>query len=160
MENFLEEIILDDLYEVEEIEVGVFVCSYFNFNGVVELKMFWRLSSVFDFWENLLIEFIMCRISILSNVVFFDVDFCLVLMIFVFNNDIYYVDDRFLIDICFLLYYIWMFYIYFMIGNEFILVNILSFFRFRKVLDINENLIRGLLRLKMGDLILFLFFLG
>lgn len=137
MENFLEEIILDDLYEVEEIEVGVFVCSYFNFNGVVELKMFWRLSSVFDFWENLLIEFIMCRISILSNVVFFDVDFCLVLMIFVFNNDIYYVDDRFLIDICFLLYYIWMFYIYFMIGNEFILVNILSFFRFRKVLDIN-----------------------
>lgn len=160
MENFLEEIILDDLYEVEEIEVGVFVCSYFNFNGVVELKMFWRLSSVFDFWENLLIEFIMCRISILSNVVFFDVNFCLVLMIFVFNNDIYYVDDRFLIDICFLLYYIWMFYIYFMIGNEFILVNILSFFRFRKVLDINENLIRGLLRLKMGDLILFLFFLG
>lgn len=160
MENFLEEIDLDDLYEVEEIEVGVFVCSYFNFNGVVELKMFWRLSSVFDFWENLLIEFIMCRISILSNVVFFDVDFCLVLMIFVFNNDIYYVDDRFLIDICFLLYYIWMFYIYFMIGNEFILVNILSFFRFRKVLDINENLIRGLLRLKMGDLILFLFFLG
>lgn len=126
----------------------------------MELKMFWRLSSVFDFWENLLIEFIMCRISILSNVVFFDVDFCLVLMIFVFNNDIYYVDDRFLIDICFLLYYIWMFYIYFMIGNEFILVNILSFFRFRKVLDINENLIRGLLRLKMGDLILFLFFLG
>lgn len=160
MENFLEEINLDDLYEVEEIEVGVFVCSYFNFNGVVELKMFWRLSSVFDFWENLLIEFIMCRISIMSNVVFFDVDFCLVLMIFVFNNDIYYVDDRFLIDICFLLYYIWMFYIYFMIGNEFILVNILSFFRFRKVLDINENLIRGLLRLKMGDLILFLFFLG
>lgn len=160
MENFLEEIILDDLYEVEEIEVGVFVCSYFNFNGVVELKMFWRLSSVFDFWENLLIEFIMCRISILSNVVFFDVDFCLVLMIFVFNNDIYYVDDRFLIDICFLLYYIWMFYIYFMIGIEFILVNILSFFRFRKVLDINENLIRGLLRLKMGDLMLFLFFLG
>lgn len=126
----------------------------------MELKMFWRLSSVFDFWENLLIEFIMCRISILSNVVFFDVDFCLVLMIFVFNNDIYYVDDRFLIDICFLLYYIWMFYIYFMIGNEFILVNILSFFRFRKVLDINENLIRGLLRLKMGDLMLFLFFLG
>lgn len=126
----------------------------------MELKMFWRLSSVFDFWENLFIEFIMCRISILSNVVFFDVDFCLVLMIFVFNNDIYYVDDRFLIDICFLLYYIWMFYIYFMIGNEFILVNILSFFRFRKVLDINENLIRGLLRLKMGDLILFLFFLG
>lgn len=126
----------------------------------MELKMFWRLSSVFDFWENLLIEFIMCRISIMSNVVFFDVDFCLVLMIFVFNNDIYYVDDRFLIDICFLLYYIWMFYIYFMIGNEFILVNILSFFRFRKVLDINENLIRGLLRLKMGDLILFLFFLG
>lgn len=126
----------------------------------MELKMFWRLSSVFDFWENLLIEFIMCRISILSNVVFFDVDFCLVLMIFVFNNDIYYVDDRFLIDICFLLYYIWMFYIYFMIGIEFILVNILSFFRFRKVLDINENLIRGLLRLKMGDLMLFLFFLG
>lgn len=126
----------------------------------MELKMFWRLSSVFDFWENLLIEFIMCRISIMSNVVFFDVDFCLVLMIFVFNNDIYYVDDRFLIDICFLLYYIWMFYIYFMIGIEFILVNILSFFRFRKVLDINENLIRGLLRLKMGDLILFLFFLG
>lgn len=126
----------------------------------MELKMFWRLSSVFDFWENLFIEFIMCRISILSNVVFFDVDFCLVLMIFVFNNDIYYVDDRFLIDICFLLYYIWMFYIYFMIGNEFILVNILSFFRFRKVLDINENLIRGLLRLKMGDLMLFLFFLG
>lgn len=126
----------------------------------MELKMFWRLSSVFDFWENLLIEFIMCRISIMSNVVFFDVDFCLVLMIFVFNNDIYYVDDRFLIDICFLLYYIWMFYIYFMIGNEFILVNILSFFRFRKVLDINENLIRGLLRLKMGDLMLFLFFLG
>lgn len=126
----------------------------------MELKMFWRLSSVFDFWENLLIEFIMCRISIMSNVVFFDVDFCLVLMIFVFNNDIYYVDDRFLIDICFLLYYIWMFYVYFMIGNEFILVNILSFFRFRKVLDINENLIRGLLRLKMGDLILFLFFLG
>lgn len=122
--------------------------------------MFWRLSSVFDFWENLLIEFIMCRISIMSNVVFFDVDFCLVLMIFVFNNDMYYVDDRFLIDICFLLYYIWMFYVYFMIGNEFILVNILSFFRFRKVLDINENLIRGLLRLKMGDLILFLFFLG
>lgn len=103
----------------------------------MELKMFWRLSSVFDFWENLFIEFIMCRISILSNVVFFDVDFCLVLMIFVFNNDIYYVDDRFLIDICFLLYYIWMFYIYFMIGIEFILVNILSFFRFRKVLDIN-----------------------
>lgn len=126
----------------------------------MELKMFWRLSSVFDFWENLLIEFIMCRISIMSNVVFFDVDFCLVLMIFVFNNDIYYVDNRFLIDICFLLYYIWMFYIYFMIGNEFILVNILSFFRFRKVLDINENLIRGLLRLKMGDLMLFLFFLG
>lgn len=126
----------------------------------MELKMFWRLSSVFDFWENLLIEFIMCRISIMSNVVFFDVDFCLVLMIFVFNNDIYYVDNRFLIDICFLLYYIWMFYIYFMIGIEFILVNILSFFRFRKVLDINENLIRGLLRLKMGDLILFLFFLG
>lgn len=126
----------------------------------MELKMFWRLSSVFDFWENLFIEFIMCRISILSNVVFFDVDFCLVLMIFVFNNDIYYVDDRFLIDICFLLYYIWMFYVYFMIGNEFILVNILSFFRFRKVLDINENLIRGLLRLKMGDLMLFLFFLG
>lgn len=126
----------------------------------MELKMFWRLSSVFDFWENLFIEFIMCRISILSNVVFFDVDFCLVLMIFVFNNDIYYVDNRFLIDICFLLYYIWMFYIYFMIGIEFILVNILSFFRFRKVLDINENLIRGLLRLKMGDLILFLFFLG
>lgn len=126
----------------------------------MELKMFWRLSSVFDFWENLFIEFIMCRISILSNVVFFDVDFCLVLMIFVFNNDMYYVDDRFLIDICFLLYYIWMFYVYFMIGNEFILVNILSFFRFRKVLDINENLIRGLLRLKMGDLILFLFFLG
>lgn len=126
----------------------------------MELKMFWRLSSVFDFWEKLLIEFIMCRISIMSNVVFFDVDFCLVLMIFVFNNDIYYVDDRFLIDICFLLYYIWMFYIYFMIGNEFILVNILSFFRFRKVLDINENLIRGLLRLKMGDLMLFLFFLG
>lgn len=126
----------------------------------MELKMFWRLSSVFDFWENLFIEFIMCRISILSNVVFFDVDFCLVLMIFVFNNDIYYVDNRFLIDICFLLYYIWMFYIYFMIGNEFILVNILSFFRFRKVLDINENLIRGLLRLKMGDLMLFLFFLG
>lgn len=126
----------------------------------MELKMFWRLSSVFDFWENLLIEFIMCRISIMSNVVFFDVDFCLVLMIFVFNNDMYYVDDRFLIDICFLLYYIWMFYIYFMIGIEFILVNILSFFRFRKVLDINENLIRGLLRLKMGDLILFLFFLG
>lgn len=126
----------------------------------MELKMFWRLSSVFDFWENLLIEFIMCRISIMSNVVFFDVDFCLVLMIFVFNNDMYYVDDRFLIDICFLLYYIWMFYVYFMIGNEFILVNILSFFRFRKVLDINENLIRGLLRLKMGDLILFLFFLG
>lgn len=126
----------------------------------MELKMFWRLSSVFDFWENLFIEFIMCRISILSNVVFFDVDFCLVLMIFVFNNDIYYVDNRFLIDICFLLYYIWMFYIYFMIGIEFILVNILSFFRFRKVLDINENLIRGLLRLKMGDLMLFLFFLG
>lgn len=126
----------------------------------MELKMFWRLSSVFDFWENLLIEFIMCRISIMSNVVFFDVDFCLVLMIFVFNNDIYYVDNRFLIDICFLLYYIWMFYIYFMIGIEFILVNILSFFRFRKVLDINENLIRGLLRLKMGDLMLFLFFLG
>lgn len=126
----------------------------------MELKMFWRLSSVFDFWENLFIEFIMCRISIMSNVVFFDVDFCLVLMIFVFNNDIYYVDNRFLIDICFLLYYIWMFYIYFMIGIEFILVNILSFFRFRKVLDINENLIRGLLRLKMGDLILFLFFLG
>lgn len=126
----------------------------------MELKMFWRLSSVFDFWENLLIDLIICRISIMSNVVFFDVDFCLVLMIFVFNNDIYYVDDRFLIDICFLLYYIWMFYIYFMIGNEFILVNILSFFRFRKVLDINENLIRGLLRLKMGDLILFLFFLG
>lgn len=126
----------------------------------MELKMFWRLSSVFDFWENLLIEFIMCRISIMSNVVFFDVDFCLVLMIFVFNNDMYYVDDRFLIDICFLLYYIWMFYVYFMIGNEFILVNILSFFRFRKVLDINENLIRGLLRLKMGDLMLFLFFLG
>lgn len=126
----------------------------------MEFKMFWRLSSVFDFWENLLIEFIMCRISILSNVVFFDVDFCLVLMIFVFNNDMYYVDDRFLIDICFLLYYIWMFYVYFMIGNEFILVNILSFFRFRKVLDINENLIRGLLRLKMGDLMLFLFFLG
>lgn len=126
----------------------------------MEFKMFWRLSSVFDFWENLLIEFIMCRISIMSNVVFFDVDFCLVLMIFVFNNDMYYVDDRFLIDICFLLYYIWMFYVYFMIGNEFILVNILSFFRFRKVLDINENLIRGLLRLKMGDLILFLFFLG
>lgn len=126
----------------------------------MELKMFWRLSSVFDFWENLFIEFIMCRISILSNVVFFDVDFCLVLMIFVFNNDMYYIDDRFLIDICFLLYYIWMFYIYFMIGNEFILVNILSFFRFRKVLDINENLIRELLRLKMGDLMLFLFFLG
>lgn len=126
----------------------------------MEFKMFWRLSSVFDFWENLLIEFIMCRISIMSNVVFFDVDFCLVLMIFVFNNDMYYVDDRFLIDICFLLYYIWMFYVYFMIGNEFILVNILSFFRFRKVLDINENLIRGLLRLKMGDLMLFLFFLG
>lgn len=126
----------------------------------MELKMFWRLSSVFDFWENLLMELIICRISIMSNVVFFDVDFCLVLMIFVFNNDIYYVDNRFLIDICFLLYYIWMFYIYFMIGIEFILVNILSFFRFRKVLDINENLIRGLLRLKMGDLILFLFFLG
>lgn len=158
LENLPEEINLDDLYEAEEIEVGVPAQSHLNFNGVVELKTFRRLSSVSDFRENSSIESTTRRTSILSNVALPDVDPCPAPMILASNNDTYYADDRSLTDIRPPSYHTRMSYTHSMTGTELTPVNTPSPSRFRKALDINENSTRGLSRPKMGDPTPFSFF--
>lgn len=160
MENLPEEINLDDLYEAEEIEVGVPAQSHLNFNGVVELKTFRRLSSVSDFRENSSIESTTRRTSIMSNVALPDVDPCPAPMILASNNDTYYADDRSLTDIRPPSYHTRMSYTHSMTGTELTPVNTPSPSRFRKALDINENSTRGLSRPKMGDPTPFSFFSG
>lgn len=160
LENLPEEITLDDLYEAEDIEVGVPAQSHLNFNGVVELKTFRRLSSVSDFRENASIEPTTRRTSILSNVALPDVDPCPAPMILASNNDTYYADDRSLTDIRPPSYHTRMSYSHVSTGNDLTPVNTPSPSRFRKALNINENSTRGLSRPKMGDPAPFSFFSG
>ena len=158
LEELPDDINLDDLYDADDLEIGIPPNNYQHTNGDLELKSFRRLSSVSDFREPVSTDYTARRTSILSNVALPDFDPCPAPMIMAASNDIYY--ERSAIDARPPSYHTRLSFTQSHVGDELTPVNTPSPSRSRKPLTVRDSSTRGLSRPKMGDPTPFSFFSG
>ncbi|XP_061183172.1 uncharacterized protein LOC133191431 [Saccostrea echinata] len=150
LDELQEDVILNDLYEADDLEIGVPPHDYKEVNDNVQLKAFRRLSSISDFRESKSGESQMRRTSILSEVALPDVEPRPMPMVLATDDDVFYGSGRPLSDMRPPSYHTRMSYAH-SIGEDLTPVNSPSPTRFRKTLVIDESTKGGLSRPKMGD---------
>ncbi|XP_062605370.1 uncharacterized protein LOC134267169 [Saccostrea cucullata] len=148
LDDLQDDVILNDLYEADDLEIGVPPHDYQEVNDAVRLKVFRRLSSISDFCES---KSEARRTSILSDVALPDVEPRPVPMVLATNDDVFYGSDRPLSDMRPPSYHTRMSYAHSNNGEDLTPVNTPSPTRFRKALFIDETTKGGLTRPKMGD---------
>lgn len=156
LDELSEDAILDDLYEADDVEVGVPPQNYQQ-NDAIQLKTFRQLSNVSDFREVTSEEPRTRRTSILSEVALPDVDPRPAPMIIAANDSVFYGNEN---DVRPPSYHTRMSYDHFDIGEELTPVNTPSPTRLRRTLAITETPTGSLSRPKMGDPTPFSFFSG
>ncbi|XP_055997710.1 uncharacterized protein LOC125646883 [Ostrea edulis] len=154
LDELSEDAILDDLYEADDVEVGVPPQNYQQ-NDAIQLKTFRQLSNVSDFREVTSEEPRTRRTSILSEVALPDVDPRPAPMIIAANDSVFYGNEN---DVRPPSYHTRMSYDHFDIGEELTPVNTPSPTRLRRTLAITETPTGSLSRPKMGDPTPFSFF--